>query len=82
MLPKGKKGGMPYQFYFIVSPYNPPTEKPHDFISEGGYGYIDSLPYGYPFDRKIDENYWFTPNMYYYDVNIFHKTQSEINKTF
>lgn len=81
MLPKGKKGGMPYQFYFIVSPYHPPTEKPHDFTYEGGYGYVDSLPYGYPFDREIDENVWFTPNMYYYDVNIFHKTQSEINMT-
>jgi hypothetical protein len=82
MLPKGKKGGMPYQFYFIVSPYHPPTEKPHDYVYEGGYGYVDSLPYGFPFDRKIDENAWFTPNMYYYDVNIFHKTQNEINKTF
>lgn len=82
MLPKGKKGGMPYQFYFIVSPYHPPTEKPHDFVYEGGYGYVDSLPYGFPFDRKIDENVWFTPNMYYYDVNIFHKAQSEINMTY
>jgi len=70
MLPKGKKGGMPFQFFFIVTPYVAPT---------GDY-YVDALPFGYPFDRKIDETYWFTPNMYYQDVNIFHKKEVEINK--
>lgn len=69
MLPKGKKGGMAFQFYFIVTPYMPATD---------GH-YIDSLPFGYPFDRKIDETIWFTPNMYYYDVNIFHKKEVEVN---
>lgn len=68
-MPKGKKGGMPFQFYFIVTPYMPSTD---------AY-YIDSLPFGYPFDRKIDETIWFTPNMYYYDVNIFHKKEVEVN---
>jgi Hemocyanin, ig-like domain/Hemocyanin, copper containing domain len=81
MLPKGKKGGMPFQFYYIVSPYNAPATKPHEGMYEGGYGYVDSLPYGFPFDREIDENNWFTPNMIYYDVNIFHKTYAEINST-
>jgi hypothetical protein len=69
MLPKGKKGGMPFQFYFIITPYTPSTD---------GY-YVDNLPFGYPFDRKIDETYWYTPNMYYYDVNIFHKKEVEVN---
>ncbi|KAG4078999.1 hypothetical protein HA402_001654 [Bradysia odoriphaga] len=69
MLPKGKKGGMPFQFYFIVTPYTPSTD---------GY-YVDNLPFGYPFDRKIDETHWYTPNMYYYDVNIFHKKEVEVN---
>jgi len=69
MLPKGKKGGMPFQFYFIVTPYTPATD---------GY-YVDNLPFGYPFDRKIDETYWYTPNMFYYDVNIFHKKEVEVN---
>lgn len=79
MLPKGKKGGMPFQFFFVVSPYYAPTTKPHEGYEEFGYGYVDSLPYGFPLDREINENYWFTPNMYYYDTFIFHKTQSEIN---
>jgi len=69
MLPKGKKGGMPFQFFFMVTPYMPSTDS----------YYIDALPFGYPFDRKIDETYWFTPNMYYYDVNIFHKKEIDVN---
>jgi hypothetical protein len=69
MLPKGKKGGMPFQFYFIVTPYTPSTD---DY-------YIDALPLGYPFDREIDETNWYTPNMYYDDVNIFHKKEIEVN---
>lgn len=79
MLPKGKRGGMPFQLYFIISPYLPPTTKPHEGYIEGGYGYVDALPYGFPFDREIKENVWFTPNMQYYDVKIFHKTEAEIN---
>lgn len=79
MLPKGKKGGMPFQVYFIVSPYHAPTNQPHEHYVEGGYGYVDSLPYGYPFDRPIQEFNWFTPNMYYSDVNIYHKKEAEIN---
>jgi len=69
MLPKGKKGGMPFQFFFIVTPYMPSTS---------AY-YVDALPFGYPFDRPIDESHWYTPNMYYYDTNIFHKKEIEIN---
>lgn len=69
MLPRGKKGGMPFQFYFIVTPYTPSTDS----------YYVDNLPFGYPFDRRIDETNWYTPNMYYYDVNIFHKKEIEVN---
>lgn len=85
MLPKGKKGGMPFQFYFIVSPYHAPSTpqfEGYDEILSCGIGsgakYLDSLPFGYPFDRKINERTWFTPNMYYYDVNIYHK-DTEVN---
>lgn len=86
MLPKGKKGGMPYQFFFIVSPYYAPALTQYtgfDRVIHSGVGsgakYVDSLPFGYPFDRKIDETVWYTTNMFYYDVNIFHKKESEIN---
>jgi hypothetical protein len=86
MLPKGKRGGMMFQFFFFVAPYVPPkTEQFTGFdktLSCGigsGARYIDNLPFGYPFDRPIDEKYWLTPNMYYYDVNIFHKKEMDIN---
>jgi hypothetical protein len=69
MLPKGKKGGMQYRFFFMVTQHTPSTD---------GY-YVDNLPLGYPFDRIIDETYWYTPNMYYYDANIFHKKEVEVN---
>jgi Hemocyanin, ig-like domain len=89
MLPKGKKGGMPFQFYFIVSPYHAPITPQYEgydeYVSCGissGAKYLDSLPFGYPFDREIHESVWFTPNMYYYDVNIFHKKETEINAAF
>ncbi|XP_062540229.1 hexamerin-1.1-like [Armigeres subalbatus] len=86
MLPKGKKGGMPFQLYFIVSPYHEPTTpqyEGYDYTLNCGVGsgarYVDSLPFGYPFDRPIDEKVWFTPNMYYYDAVIYHKNEKEIN---
>jgi len=86
MLPKGKRGGMMFQFFFMVVPYVPPKiEQFSGFdktlscgVGSGGR-YIDNLPFGYPFDRPIDETYWLTPNMYYYDVNIFHKREIDIN---
>ncbi|KFB47677.1 AGAP001657-PA-like protein [Anopheles sinensis] len=86
MLPKGKKGGMPFQLYFIVSPYHAPAVPHHqgyDYTLNCGVGsgarYVDSLPFGYPFDRPIDEKVWFTPNMYYLDTMIYHKKEAEIN---
>lgn len=88
MLPKGKKGGMPFQFFFIVSEYHAPAVPlftGYDSSVSCGVGsgarYLDSLPFGFPFDRMIDEKYWFTPNMYYYDVTIFHKKEVDVNVT-
>lgn len=86
MLPKGRKGGMTFQFFFIITPYEPPKEEQftgfNEFISCGigsGARYIDDLPMGFPFDRKIDETVWFTQNMYYFDAEVFHKTEAEVN---
>lgn len=86
MLPRGRKGGMPYRLYFIVSPYYAPDIEQYtgyDQIITSGIGsgarFLDKLPFGYPFDRPIDKTVWYTPNMYYQDVNIFHKTEAEVN---
>lgn len=81
ILPMGKKGGQVYRLYVHVSPYYPPHTpqySTYDPILGTGIGsgsrYIDALPLGYPFDRRIDEYYWYTPNMYYYDAVVYHKT--------
>lgn len=81
MLPRGKKGGMTFRFYFIVSPYIAPTieqYKGYDPIITAGIGsgsrYLDDRKFGYPLDRIIDDSIWYTPNMFYLDTNIFHKT--------
>nr|XP_029723400.1 hexamerin-1.1-like [Aedes albopictus] len=86
MLPKGKKGGMPFQFFFMVVPYQPPkvpqfTGFDHTLSCGVGSGarYLDDLPFGFPFERKIDESAWFTPNMKYYDTLIYHKSETEVN---
>jgi len=86
MLPRGKKGGMPFQFYFIVFPYHAPkTAQFTGFdptISCGvgsGARYIDSTPFGYPFDRPIEAKYFHYDNMYFYDTVIYHKTEAEVN---
>lgn len=84
ILPMGKKGGQPYQLFIHVAPYHAPqiplysTFDPAITTGIGsGSRYIDSLPLYYPLDRYIvdDGHHWYTPNMYYYDVNIYHKTE-------
>ena len=86
MLPKGKKGGMPYQLYVIVSPFKAPIVPQYEGFDSritcgigSGARWLDSLPFGYPFDRPIDEKVWYTPNMKYVDSMIYHKKESEIN---
>lgn len=86
MLPKGTKSGMPIQFFFIVSPYHKPAVEQHtgyDAVISSGVGsgarFTDSLPFGYPFDRKIDVDAWYTPNMFFYEVPVYHRKEQEIN---
>ncbi|XP_069705748.1 hexamerin-like [Periplaneta americana] len=88
LLPRGKKGGQAYTFYVIVTPYV--QQDAHDFepynyksFSYCGVGpnrkYPDDKPLGYPFDRPIYGKDFYTPNMYFKDVVIFHKKQEEVN---
>lgn len=86
LLPKGKKGGQAYRLFVHVSPYyapNVPQYSTYDPVISVGVGsgsrFVDQLPFYYPLDRHIDEYSWYTPNMYYQDVSIYHKTESEIN---
>ncbi|KAI5630687.1 hemocyanin, ig-like domain-containing protein [Phthorimaea operculella] len=68
MLPKGTAGGFPYQLYVVVYPYEPLAPEFKEYSSE----IIDNKPFGYPFDRPIEHEYYFVqPNMYFEDVKVY-----------
>lgn len=86
MLPRGKKGGMPYQIFVFIYPYVEPKVKQFsgfDPASSCGVGsgsrYLDDSPFGYPLDRSINIKDWHQPNMYFHDVLIYYKSESEVN---
>ncbi|XP_058830441.1 hexamerin-1.1-like [Topomyia yanbarensis] len=84
ILPKGWFGGMKMQFYFIITPYTG-TESMHDTVFDktymcGGHRYVDKFPMGFPFDREIKLTYWYTKNMLFKDVFIYHK--DDVNVTY
>ncbi|XP_050082984.1 hexamerin-1.1-like [Anopheles aquasalis] len=86
MLPKGKKGGMPYQLFVIVSPYHEPAVPQYtgfDPVLSCGIGsgarYVDSYAFGYPLDRPIDETVFYqVPNAFFQDVVIYHKSEGDL----
>jgi hypothetical protein len=85
-IPKGKRGGMMFQMLFYVYQYVPPQVEQFSGFDKtlscgigSGARDVDNSPFGYPLNRPIDEKYWLTPNMYYYDVNVFHKKEMEMN---
>jgi hypothetical protein len=86
MLPRGKKGGMPFQMFFMVIPYYAPKTAQFtgfDPVLSCGVGsgarYVDNLPFGFPFNRGIDTRYFEEDNMFFYDTMIYHKTEAEVN---
>lgn len=69
ILPRGHKGGYPYQIFVMVYPYSPAEKKFETikaFVS-------DNKPLGYPFDRPVHEVYFKQPNMFFEDVEIYHE---------
>ncbi|XP_065077739.1 hexamerin-1.1-like [Ochlerotatus camptorhynchus] len=80
ILPKGWISGMKMQFYFIITPYVTKDVQQVSFFDKSiscgvgtGLRYIDDLPMGFPFDREINYSYWYTKNMLFKDVLIYHK---------
>jgi hypothetical protein len=89
LLPRGRTNGMPYQFYFIITPYVAPKVERYSTYEQvyscgigSGSRYFEDLAIGYPFDREIDETVFDTPNMHFEDVMIYHKNEKEINSVF
>ncbi|XP_062553868.1 hexamerin-1.1-like [Armigeres subalbatus] len=89
LLPKGLPSGYELTFYFIVTPYYAPKVEQfstYDYTYSCGVGsgskYVDDLPFGFPFDREINFSYFFTKNMYFKDVLVYHTDDMKLNKTF
>lgn len=78
MLPKGQVGGMTFQLFFIVVPYNKATDYDHTLSCGVGFNprNLDTFAFGYPFDREINRaSLYTTSNMKFYDVKIYHRTE-------
>ncbi|XP_058462253.1 hexamerin-1.1-like [Malaya genurostris] len=89
LLPKGLPGGYELTFYFIITPYYTPKVEQYstyDYTYSCGVGsgskYIDDLPFGFPFDRDINYSYFFTKNMYFKDVYVYHMDDTKLNQSY
>lgn len=78
MIPKGKKGGMTYQFFFSISPYVAPktpfisTFNPMTSCGVGsGSRFFEDRALLFPIDREIDEKHFYVPNFAFEDVEIY-----------
>lgn len=85
MLPRGRVGGFAVQFFFMLMPYHAPAVERftgYDQSISCGVGsgsrYLDSMPFGFPFNRRFDIHDFATPNMYFYETMIFHKVNNDI----
>ncbi|KAM3965893.1 basic juvenile hormone-suppressible protein 2 [Aphomia sociella] len=84
LLPKGLVGGMKMLLYVIVTPLrlvdnadvNILDVNRKDFVVDfRSTVLLDKMPLGFPLDRHIVPVKFFTPNMKFVDVMIFHKPQ-------
>ncbi|XP_068617968.1 basic juvenile hormone-suppressible protein 2-like [Battus philenor] len=84
LLPKGRIGGMNFLLYVIVTPLKLvdnvdinilDINRKDLFMDFRSTVLLDKMPLGFPFDRHIDYTKFFTPNMKFVDVVIFHKKQ-------
>ncbi|XP_041982497.1 basic juvenile hormone-suppressible protein 2-like [Aricia agestis] len=84
LLPKGTVGGMNMMLYVIVSPLKLidnidaeifDADRREFVVDFRSSMLLDKMPLGFPFDRMIDVSKFFTPNMKFVDVTIFHKNQ-------
>lgn len=86
LLPKGRKGGLEMMLYVIVTPIRSGnllnTIDVGTMRRRGACRWsvcLDSMPLGFPFDRMIDVPYFFTKNMKFADIMIFHNDNQNIN---
>lgn len=76
LLPKGKKEGLPLQFFIYVSP----VTKTSTYASRVFGNYVfDNRPAGFPLDRPITKNSFVGPNFALKDVLVYHKIDNDMN---
>ncbi|XP_049771430.1 hemocyanin A chain-like [Schistocerca cancellata] len=83
LLPKGRRDGMPFTLFVVLTDYEKDkvNDLPFDYDYGGsvsycgtlGHRYPDAKPMGFPFDRRIDQDSFFTKNIYQRDVTITFK---------
>lgn len=78
MIPKGTKGGMTYQLYFVVSAFkeaSPPAFSNFNPATSCGIGsgtrYVEDRSMLFPIDRVIDPTYFFGSNMHLEDIEVY-----------
>lgn len=77
LLPRGKKGGMPYNLFVIISPVNQPAVQVDSPI--WGHMIDDGRSMGFPLDRPVTSLLFNVPNMHLMEVLVHHGTEQELN---
>lgn len=84
LLPKGTVGGLHLMLYCIVTPLKLVDNVDINILDQNRKDLVvdfrstvllDKAPLGFPLDRQIDVVNFFTPNMKFVDVVIFHQKQ-------
>ncbi|CAD7081075.1 unnamed protein product [Hermetia illucens] len=82
VLPKGWVGGMPMQLFVIVTKAKDVVKRDFDHTIICGkrtlINEVDDFSLGFPFDRRIDETEFYTKNMLFKDVLIFHDDDTNL----
>lgn len=73
---------MSYTMIVVITPYQTKTTEEargvRTFVTCGGNNICgDTMPLGFPFDRRIIETDYRVPNIYTTDVTIYHKKTEE-----
>lgn len=85
LLPKGQIGGFQTVLYVCVTPLRLVDNADTNILDTNRKDFVvdfrstvllDKMPLGFPLDRHIEVANFFTPNMKFVDVVIFHKTSS------
>lgn len=79
-IPKGKKEGMPFQFFVFVTPVEGKPYRENRTPLSGVKVYLD-VPLGFPLERPVTSEITEFPNGFFQEVLVFHKEESEINRT-